>query len=55
MPHYVNVASFSFYTVLSEVAVVVGTKRFLDAMLWVGLALCKRNAVSIAMCQMYSA
>jgi hypothetical protein len=45
-------ASGSFYTGISEVVVVVGTKRFFVAMLRVGLALCKRNEVSIAMCQM---
>ena len=45
-------ASGSFYTGISEVVVVVGTKRFFVAMLWGGLALCKRNEVSIAMCQM---
>jgi hypothetical protein len=33
MPHYVNVASGSFYTGISEVVVVVGTKRFFVAML----------------------
>jgi hypothetical protein len=41
MPHYVNVASGSFYTGISEVVVVVGTKRFFVAML---LALWSRSA-----------
>jgi hypothetical protein len=33
MPHYVNVASGSFYTGKSETVVVVGVKRFFVAML----------------------
>jgi hypothetical protein len=51
MPHYVNVASGSFYNGISEVVVVVGTKSFFVAMLCVGLALWLCNKVEQAMCQ----
>jgi hypothetical protein len=44
-------ASGSFYTGISEVVVVVGTKRFFVAMLWVGLALWLWNEMEQAMCQ----
>jgi hypothetical protein len=44
-------ASGSFYTGISEVVVVVGTKRLFVAMLWIGLALWLCNEVEQAMCQ----
>ena len=44
-------ASGSFYTGISEVVVVVGTKRFFVAMLWVGLALWLWNEMEQTMCQ----
>ena len=44
-------ASGSFYTGISEVVVVVGTKRLIVAMLWIGLALWLCNEVEQAMCQ----
>jgi hypothetical protein len=44
-------ASGSFYTGISEVVVVVGTKRFFVAMLWVCLALWLWNEMEQAMCQ----
>jgi hypothetical protein len=44
-------ASGSFYTGISEVVVVVGTKRFFVAMLCVGLALWLCNEVEQVMCQ----
>jgi hypothetical protein len=51
MPHYVNVASGSFYTGISEtVVVVVGTKRLFVAML---LALWLCNKVEQTMCQVF--
>ena len=52
MPHYVNVASGSFYTGINGTVEVVGVKWLFVVMLWVCLALCKRNEVRIAMCQM---
>ena len=45
-------ASGSFYTGISEVVVVVGTKRFFVAMLWVCLALWLCSEAEQAMCQM---
>jgi hypothetical protein len=50
MPHYVNVASGSFYTGISEVVVVAGTKRLFVAML---LALWLCNKVEQTMCQVF--
>jgi len=44
-------ASGSFYTGISEVVVVVGTKRFFNAMLCAGLALGLWNEMEQAMCQ----
>ena len=44
-------ASGSFYTGISEVVVVVGTKRLFVAVLWVGLALWLCNEVEQAMGQ----
>ena len=51
MPHYVNVASGSFYTGVNGTVAVVGVKCLFVAMLWFCLAL-PDTATPIGMCQM---